>query len=161
MTHDRDSTISIFDFQKKFKKRFFKIIAKSFPLNYVRIWALRKCSYQIGCNVYIGTELHITDNLEKKHNLFIEDRVSIAQRVLIVLDSHPNNSHLTNIIPGINGTVRIEKDAWIGAGVIILPNITVGELSIVGAGSVLTHDVPPKTIVAGNPARIIRRIECL
>lgn len=48
--------------------------------------------------------------------------------------------------------------SWIGAGVTILPSVTVGENSVVGAGSVVTHDVDPNTIVAGNPARLIREI---
>ncbi len=49
--------------------------------------------------------------------------------------------------------------AWIGAGATILPGVTVGENAVVGAGSVVTHDVAPNTIVAGNPARLIREIK--
>lgn len=52
--------------------------------------------------------------------------------------------------------VYIDDDVWIGARVIILPGITIGKGSILGAGSVVTKDVPPFSIVAGNPARIIR-----
>ncbi len=56
-------------------------------------------------------------------------------------------------------TVFIDDDAWVGAMSIILPGITVGKGSIIGAGSVVTKDVPPYTIVAGNPARIVRTLE--
>ena len=141
-------------------KRFLKLVAKYLPLNKVRVWALRQCGYQIGCKVYIGEELHITDVLEDRScRLTIGDRVSIAQRVIIILDSDPNWSRLCEKVEIVRGKVCIENDAWIGAGAIILPNVTIGELSIVGAGSVVTHDVPPRTIVAGNPARTLGGIE--
>jgi acetyltransferase-like isoleucine patch superfamily enzyme len=55
--------------------------------------------------------------------------------------------------------VKVEDGAWIGAGAIILPGVTVGKKSIVGAGSVVTRDVPPYTVVAGNPARPIGRTD--
>ena len=54
------------------------------------------------------------------------------------------------------GRVILKKKVYIGAGAIILKNVTIGENSIVGAGSVVTEDVPPNVIVAGNPAKIIR-----
>lgn len=57
--------------------------------------------------------------------------------------------------PHIEGPIRIEDGVWIGAGAIILPGVTIGRKSVVGAGSVVTRDVPPFTVVAGNPARRI------
>jgi acetyltransferase-like isoleucine patch superfamily enzyme len=57
--------------------------------------------------------------------------------------------------------VRICKGAWIGARSIILKGVTIGEGAVIGMGSVVTHDVPPRTIVAGNPARVIREIDAL
>jgi acetyltransferase-like isoleucine patch superfamily enzyme len=142
-------------------KKIFKTIAKYFPLRSVRIWALRMAGYKIGQQVYIGEELHITDDLFKKSQcrLFIGNRVAIAQRVLIVLDSDPNWSKLREKVKSVAGTVRIEADAWIGAGVIILPDVTIGEQAIVGAGSVVTKDVAPHSIVVGNPAHILRMID--
>ena len=59
----------------------------------------------------------------------------------------------------IDSFIRIKHCAWIGAGAIILPEVTIGEYSIVGAGSVVTKDVEPYTIVAGNPCRVIGHIE--
>lgn len=56
-----------------------------------------------------------------------------------------------------SGPIIIEKDSWIGAGSIILSGVTIGHGSVVGAGSVVTKSVPPFSIVAGNPARVIRR----
>lgn len=55
--------------------------------------------------------------------------------------------------------VIIKNNAWIGTGAIIMPNITVGEFSIIGAGSVVTKDVPPYTVVAGVPAKVIRTLK--
>jgi maltose O-acetyltransferase len=52
--------------------------------------------------------------------------------------------------------IVIEDDVWVGAGCIVLPGVRIGTGSIVGAGSVVTRDVPPWTVVAGNPARVVR-----
>ena len=57
------------------------------------------------------------------------------------------------------GCIKIEKNAWIGGDCIILPDITIGEHAVVGAGSVVTKSVEPFTVVAGNPAKMIKRIE--
>jgi acetyltransferase-like isoleucine patch superfamily enzyme len=143
-----------------YRKKIFKLIAKYFPYNGVRVGALRQAGYQIGRHVYIGEELHITDDLSGNSGtrLIIGDRVAIAQRVTIILASDPNWSKLVTKVECIRGTVCIKNDAWIGAGSIILPNITVGEQAIVGAGSVVTKDVLPATIVVGNPAHFLRNI---
>jgi len=142
------------------RKKLAKAIAKSFPLNAVRISALRAAGYGVGRSVYLGSELHVTDELYSNAcSLSIGDRVAIAQRVLIILSSHPNNSKLRDQIGDINGSVTICDDAWIGAGAILLPNVTVGEQAIVAAGSIVTKDVPPRTVVAGNPARALRSID--
>lgn len=55
--------------------------------------------------------------------------------------------------------ITIKRGAWLGANVILLSGVTIGENSVVGAGSVVTKDVPPRCIVGGNPARIIRNLE--
>ncbi|BBE16231.1 acetyltransferase [Aquipluma nitroreducens] len=61
-------------------------------------------------------------------------------------------------IEPIKGTVILKNDCWIGAGAIILPNVSIGECSIVGAGSVVTKDVPDFTVVAGVPAVVIKKL---
>lgn len=142
------------------RKKLAKAIAKSFPLNAVRISALRVAGYGVGRSVYIGTELHVTDELYSDAcSLSIGDRVAIAQRVLIILSSHPNNSRLREQVGVVNGSVTIRDDAWIGAGAILLPNVTVGEQAIVAAGAIVTKDVPRRTVVAGNPARFLRSLD--
>ena len=52
--------------------------------------------------------------------------------------------------------IRIGRDVWIGGGAVVLPGVTIGDRSVVGAGSVVVSDVPPGTVVVGNPARIVR-----
>ena len=137
-----------------------KLLAKYFPLNAVRVRALRAAGYRVGRAVTIGEELHVTDDLGWRHGvLVIGDRVAIAQRVLIILTSHPNASRLRQRVGEVRGAVVIHDDAWIGAGAIILPGVTIGEQAIVGAGSVVTRDVPPGAVVAGNPARVLKSIE--
>jgi maltose O-acetyltransferase len=55
--------------------------------------------------------------------------------------------------------VKIEDDVWIGGNATIVPGVTIGEEAVVAAGSVVTKDVPPKTLVGGNPAKVIKEIE--
>jgi len=152
--------LSLMEFLKAAQKKFYKHIVKTFPFNHVRIWALRRCGFIVGSKVYIGESLIISNILEDRSSrLIIGNRVAIAQRVTLVLDSDPNYSKLLEKVSVTRGKIQIGHDAWIGAGVIILPNVTIGELAIVGAGSVVTKDVPPRTIVAGNPAKVIRTID--
>ena len=144
----------------KVTKKVSKLIAKYFPLCSVRIGALRAAGYQVGQGVYVGEELQVTDELAGSTcSLIIGDRVAIAQRVMIILSSYANNSLYREIFGTTFGSVVIERDAWIGAGAILLPNIIVGEGAVVGAGSVVTKSVEPFTIVAGNPARFIRKVD--
>ena len=84
----------------------------------------------------------------------IEDEALIAANVQLISNNHDLQTR--NIITC--KPVRICRRAWIGAGSTILPGVTVGENAVVGAGSVVTHDVAPNTIVAGNPAKFIRNI---
>lgn len=84
----------------------------------------------------------------------IDDDVQIAANVQLISNNDDlENRHVITYKP-----VHICRSVWIGAGATILPGITIGENAVVGAGSVVTHDVEPNTIVAGNPAKLIRRI---
>jgi acetyltransferase-like isoleucine patch superfamily enzyme len=88
----------------------------------------------------------------------IEDDVFITRGVTIVAHFTPT-PFLRKYIPAVEfGRVVIKRGAYIGVNAIILPGITIGEGAIVGAGSVVTKDVPPLSVAAGNPARVIRTI---
>jgi acetyltransferase-like isoleucine patch superfamily enzyme len=139
-------------------KKILKIMGKGFPSNKLRIFFFRLAGYKIGERVYIGEGLLISDKLNSKNYFEINDRVAISPRVTIITHSDPNNSFLTKIIPKKKGKVKICKDAWIGAGAIILPGITIGEASVVGSGAVVTKNVEPYSIVGGVPAKLIKMV---
>ena len=85
----------------------------------------------------------------------IEDEAMIAANVQLISNNHDlDNRSIITCRP-----IRICCRAWIGSGATILPGVTVGENSVVGAGSVVTHDVEPNTVVAGNPARLMRQLK--
>jgi len=135
-------------------------LVKSFPLNKIRVSALRWFGFQVGEKVYIGPELIITIENEKNScKLEIGDRVAFGPRVTLVLASNANWSKLNHKIDPVRSFIKIGNDSWLGTGVIVLPGITIGESSIIGAGSVVTKDVPSHSIYAGVPARFIKKIE--
>jgi acetyltransferase-like isoleucine patch superfamily enzyme len=109
-----------------------------------RIWSGAKIT--IGNRVLIAHNVNIFDNLT--HPL---DAVARHEQMkTIVLAGHPNSIDLDD------EPVWLEDDSWIGASAIILKGVRVGKASIVAAGSVVTKDVPPYTVVAGNPAETVR-----
>ena len=116
----------------------------------------------IGDNVTIRHECSINaysgQEEQGEGKIYIDDDVLIAQYVLITANVH--NFDDPNIPikdqPITAKTIRIKRGAWIGANAIILPGVTIGENSIVGAGAVVTKDVPPMAIVGGVPAKIIK-----
>jgi acetyltransferase-like isoleucine patch superfamily enzyme len=142
----------------KIYKRFLKLVAKNIPGYPIRRGLLKAAGYTIGKDVYIGEDLIIIDELELKSPVYIGNRVSVAERVTLVISSKPNFSRFLDDMPTAYGPIRIKDDAWLGTGVIILPNITIGEGAVVGAGSVVNRNVPPFTVVAGVPAKPIRKI---
>jgi acetyltransferase-like isoleucine patch superfamily enzyme len=77
----------------------------------------------------------------------------------LVIHSDPSPSPLRNIYPKKSLPIHIKKGAWIGAGSIILHGVTIGEYSVVAAGAVVTKNVPPYTVVAGVPARVVKKLE--
>lgn len=133
-------------------------IAKSVPYYKLRIKIYKHLGMVIGNDTFIGPGLEVID-ATLANLITLGERVTIAPRSTIVVSSGPNNSKLKNIFPRKFGEVIIEDDAWIGTGVIILPGITVGKMSVVGAGAVVTKNVPPYTIVGGVPAIAIKSVE--
>jgi acetyltransferase-like isoleucine patch superfamily enzyme len=113
-------------------------------------------------NAFIGRHCKIQSHTFICEGVTIEDEVFIGHGVTFVNDKYPRatngNGALQNEQDWKVEPTIVKKGASIGSGVTILCNVTIGEEAIVGSGSVVTRSVPPHTIVAGNPARIIRRI---
>lgn len=145
---------------KRCRKAFYYKVGMRFPYSKIRVFAMRKLGYDVGNNVYFPSDLIITQNLvDDQAKVVLGDRVSIAPRVMLLALSHPNASSIRSCIDTSKHTITICDDVWIGAGAIILNGITIGKGAIVGAGSVVTKNVEPYTIVAGNPAKQIKKVE--
>jgi len=117
---------------------------------------------EIQKNATIGRRCKISSHTFICEGVTIEDNVFIGHGVMFINDIYPrataNGQLQTEADWKVDRTV-IKKGASIGTGATILANVTVGENAIVGAGSVVTKDVPANTIVAGNPAKVLRKIE--
>lgn len=143
-------------FLRRLRKKVFKRWARNAFFPAWRVQLLRWCGFQIGRKVYIADDIIIAEELEDRGMLTIGDRVSIAPRVTLVLSSHPNESTIRPFAPVKRAPIVIEPDAWLGAGVVVLPGVRIGRGAVVGAQSVVHRDVPPLHVVAGQPARTIK-----
>jgi galactoside O-acetyltransferase len=94
--------------------------------------------------------------LRANGGITIGSRVLIAAHATLTTRGHPIDPPRYGRT--VDGPVVLEDDVWVGAAAVILPGVTVGQGSIVGAGAVVTRDVPPFSVVAGVPARVIREI---
>ncbi len=117
----------------------------------------------VGDSCLINSECNFLDGAEIR----IDDRTLIAPRCQFVTAGHPlapeermvlrEDGTLSHGV-AVNAPIHIARNCWIGAGAIILGGVTIGEGTMVGAGSVVTRSLPPRVLAAGNPARVIRSI---
>jgi acetyltransferase-like isoleucine patch superfamily enzyme len=120
----------------------------------------------IGNNVVIrpGSFLY-ADPSDGGGSITIEDKVSIGSGVHFYTNNHKFSDSSQTIYdqgypdPTENDSIILKKGCWVGAAVIILPGVTVGENAVVGAGSVVTKNIPAFTVACGNPAKVIRSIK--
>ena len=89
----------------------------------------------------------------------IEDNLQMGPAVQIYTAAHPLDADVRQSGLEYARPIRIGHDVWIGGGAIILPGVTIGDRSVIGAGSVVVRDVPAATVVVGNPARILRALD--
>lgn len=124
-------------------------------------------AYAVYCsNIYLGKNVVIRPNSFLMANIDgeinIEDDVLIGPGVHIYVSNHSFDDIKTPIYyqgHSLSKSVCLKRGCWIGANVVILPGVTVGENAVVGAGSIVTKDVPSGFVVAGNPAKVIKNIK--
>lgn len=107
-----------------------------------------------GKNVYANFNLTCVDDT----HIYIGDYTMIGPNVTLATAGHPILPELREKGYQFNMPVRIGKNCWLGAGVIVLPGITIGDNTVVGAGSIVTKDLPPNVVAVGNPCKVLREI---
>ena len=113
-----------------------------------------------GRHVHLGKDVYFNFNvtLVDDNDIYIGDNTMIGPNVVIATAGHPVCPEIRRKGGQFNIPVHIGKNCWLGAGVIVLPGVTIGDNTVVGAGSVVTKDLPANVVAAGNPCRILREI---
>lgn len=170
----------VFMFWDRFKKRFYRK-ALTFPLlrrwssTWYRLLGIHDLTthdgFRISNPTIIGdySNLYLHDNAEINAGCFLlaKDRIEIGENstlaygASIITSSNPNGpkNKLAIIYPKYTAPVVLKKNVWVGANATILPGVTIGECSVVAAGALVNKDVPPYTVVAGVPARVVKKLD--
>ncbi len=126
-------------------------------------------TFHYGCHTKIGHHVFINFNFTVQDDALVEigDHCDFGPNVTIVTPCHPMLPDEREKFPDEDGVekrlcwakpVKIGSHSWFGANVVICPGVTIGEGCVIGAGSVVTRDIPPMSFAAGNPCRVIRPI---
>ena len=113
-----------------------------------------------GHNVHFGSHVYANFNLTvvDDTHIYVGDHTMIGPNVTIATGGHPVLPALREREMQYNMPVRIGVNCWIGAGALIMPGVTIGDNSVIGAGSVVTRDIPANVVAVGNPCRVMREI---
>jgi maltose O-acetyltransferase len=116
------------------------------------------CDY--GYQIHIGARTFVNFGLMALDvaKIVIGDDVQIGPNVQLLTPTHPTDAQLRRGKWEAAKPIKIEDNVWLGGGAIVLGGVSVGENAIVGAGAVVTKDVPPNSVVMGNPARVVRSL---
>ena len=117
-----------------------------------------RCDY--GCNIFIGDDFFANFNLTilDEAEVRIGNNVFVGPNVSIYTACHPLDAVSRNTGVEWAEPVSIGDSVWIGGNTVILPGVSIGSESVIGAGAVVTRDVPPRCVAVGNPARVVRRL---
>lgn len=107
-----------------------------------------------GNNVYANFNLTLVDDT----HIYVGDCTMFAPNVTVATAGHPILPSLREEAYQYNMPVHIGKNCWIGAGALIMPGVTIGDNTVIGAGSVVTKDIPSNVVAVGNPCRVMREI---
>lgn len=108
----------------------------------------------LGNNVYFNFNATLVDDT----HIYIGDCTMLGPNVVIATAGHPVLPELREKALQYNLPVHIGKNCWLGAGVIVLPGVTIGDNTVIGAGSVVTKDIPANVVAVGNPCKVLREI---
>ena len=107
-----------------------------------------------GNNVYSNFGLTLVDDT----HIYVGDCTMFGPNVTIATAGHPIDPELRTKGLQYNMPVHIGKNCWLGAGVIVMPGVTIGDNTVIGAGSVVTRDIPSGVVAVGNPCRVLRQV---
>ncbi len=107
-----------------------------------------------GKNIYANYGLTLVDDT----HIYVGEGTMFAPNVIVATAAHPILPELRERGLQYNMPVHIGRNCWLGAGVIVLPGVTIGDNSVIGAGSVVTRDIPADVVAVGNPCRVLRPI---
>lgn len=115
-------------------------------------WGGAHCHF--GKNVYCNFGVTLVDDT----HIYVGDNTMFGPNVIVATAGHPILPELREKAYQYNAPVHIGRNCWLGAGVIIVPGVTIGDNVVVGAGSVVTKDIPSNVVAVGNPCRVLREI---
>lgn len=107
-----------------------------------------------GKNIYANFNLTLVDDT----HIYVGDYTMFGPNVTVATAGHPILPELREKMYQYNFPVHIGKNCWIGTGVVIVPGITIGDNVVIGAGSVVTKDLPSNVVAVGNPCRVLREV---
>ena len=113
-----------------------------------------------GKNVHLGKNVYFNFNatMVDDTHIYIGDYTMLGPNVVIATAGHPILPELREKALQFNMPVHIGRNCWLGAGVIVLPGVTIGDNTVIGAGSVVTKDIPANVVAVGNPCKVLREI---
>jgi len=108
----------------------------------------------LGRNVYANFNLTLVDDT----HIYIGDNTLLGPNVVLATAGHPLLPELRAKGYQFNAPIRIGKNCWLGAGVMVMPGVTIGDNTVIGAGSIVTRDIPAGVLAVGNPCHVLREI---
>ncbi len=138
-----------------------RIVGELFGSAGKRIWIEPPFYCDYGTNIHLGNTVYFNFNcvILDPARVDIGDNVLLGPSVQVYTATHPIEAEIRKSGLELAKPVRIAADVWIGGGTIINPGLTIGARSVIGAGSVVTSDIPEDVFAAGNPCRVIRSLK--